>query len=123
MRLYLATLALALALPSTLAAGPALEEPPRVRLLQRIFHPARPAEPFVDRGALVLAPAPASSAHAPGAHAAELVEDTDGALAAYLTAYASSAAAAAEEGAEPVDLDAALYQLALQHPSSLARVA
>ncbi|GJE84069.1 hypothetical protein PsYK624_001440 [Phanerochaete sordida] len=119
MRFYstlLAALALGLAPAHAADSTPDASNapPPSLRVLQRIFHPARPSEPFVDRGALQLAYPP--HGHRAGPVAAAFVQDADATPAAeYVKAYVAANADAAD-AEEPVDLDAALYQLALVHP-------
>jgi ER membrane protein complex subunit 10 len=87
-----------------------------IRLFQRIFHPSRPSEPFVDRGAIELAYRPAHVAgYAPtSANFAPAEELT---MQAYVAAYVASLQESGGEGElGPVDLESAVYQLALEHP-------
>ena len=91
------------------------DKPESLRLLQRIFHPARPNEPFVDRGAIQLS-YPTTRAVHHGPVAAHFTPDADIALAAYVTAFGESLSAEVQEGEQAVDLESAVYQLALQHP-------
>ena len=86
-----------------------------IRLLQRIYHPARPSESFVDRGSILLS-YPSTRAVHHGPIAAQFAPDAEISLASYITAFAGSLDAELQEGEEPVDVESALYQLALQHP-------
>lgn len=86
-----------------------------VRLLQRIFHPSRPSEPFVDRGDILFSyPTTQAASHAP-IHAG-FVPSSEGSLQSYVIAFAEQLQTEQEGDLGPVDIESALYQLALAHP-------
>lgn len=115
--LLASALSLGLGLASAQSATAANEHaapPDRLRLLQRIYHPSKPDEPFVDRGAILLS-YPSTHAVSHGPVAASFVSSEEVTLNSYVTAFAESVQSA-EAGDATVDVDAAWYQLALEHP-------
>lgn len=103
---------------STDSAGASTADPKRpesLRLLQRIFHPSRPSEPFVDRGSLLLSyPSTQGTSHGPTS--ATFVPSEENSIQSYVVSYVDVSQDEAESEQGPVDIDAAVYQLALEHP-------
>ncbi|KAF7790850.1 hypothetical protein EIP86_001807 [Pleurotus ostreatoroseus] len=93
-----AALVLTAALPALVAA-----DDESLRLLHRLYHPSLPAQPFTDRGRLVLSRAGSASVTTASLVPADTVE-----------ADLSTFAAAAQS--VEYDPDLALYQLALERP-------
>lgn len=96
--------------PSTCVESKSTVEPSanNVRLLHRIFHPSQPSEPFVERGTLLLS-RPAGSA-APVE--AQFVQSEEASLYSYVLTFADLL----HDPETAQDVDAAVYQLALEHP-------